>query len=114
MLKYFVIAIAAIILTAFAQILLKLGADKNINQTKWIKHYMSLYILVGYSIFFIVTIVNLYVYKYLPLKYSVILLPLVFFFVTVFSFLFFNEKLTKRKLMSYLLIIVGVVVYNLN
>ena len=114
MLKFFIIAFAAVILTAFAQVLLKIGAVRNAKFSTWIKQYLNIYVLTGYGIFFIVTIMNLYAYKYLPVKYAIIFLPFTFIFVTLFSFFFFKEELTKRQLISYFIIIVGVIVYNLN
>jgi small multidrug resistance pump len=114
MLKFLIIAFAAVILTAVAQVLLKFGAVSSSKHSRWIKHYMNIYIFSGYGLFLTVTIINLYAYKYLPLKYAIILLPFVFIFVTLFSYFFFKETLTKRQLISYVLIIIGVVVYNLK
>jgi small multidrug resistance pump len=114
MLKYLLIAFGAVILTSIAQVLLKLGALNNSKHSTWIRQYLNLYIFSGYGIFIIVTIINLYAYKFLPLKYAVILLPFVFIFVTLFSIFILKETFSKRKLISYLIIVIGVVIYNLN
>lgn len=114
MLKFFVIAFAAVIFTAFAHVLLKLGAVRNLKHSTWIKQYLNIYVYTGYGIFLIVTVMNLYAYKYLPLKFNITLLPFVFIFVALFSFFFFKEALTKKQWISYILIIIGIVVYNLN
>jgi len=113
MLKYFLVAFAAVILTAIAQILLKMGALKTPKQTLWVKQYLNQYVFIGYSLFLIVTVMNLYAYKFLPLKYAIVLLPFTFIFITMFSLLFFKEPISKRQFISYLIIIIGVAVYNL-
>jgi drug/metabolite transporter (DMT)-like permease len=114
MVKYIIISSIAVLLTAIAQILLKVGANKNRGSQSLIKQYLNIYIFAGYCVFFGVTVINLYVYKFLPIKLAVVFLPFVFIFVAVFSFLVFNETLTKKQLISYIIIIIGVVIYNLS
>jgi len=114
MLKYLFIAFAAVVLTAFAHVLLKLGATRNLKYSWRLKQYMNFYVCTGYLIFIFVTIMNVYSYKYLPLKYAIIILPFTFIFVTLFSIIFFKETIKKRQWISYILIIIGIVIYNLK
>lgn len=108
-----IIAFIAVILTAFAQVLLKSGANMNRQNDSIVKQYLNLHVILGYSLFLIVTIINVYAYRILPLNYAIILLPFTFIFVTLFSVLFFKESLTKKQLISFLIIVSGVIIYNL-
>jgi drug/metabolite transporter (DMT)-like permease len=108
----FGIAFVAVILTALAQVLLKAGANKNRHHTGLAKQYLNFQVITGYTVFLLVTVVNVYAYRILPLKYAVILLPFTFIFVTLFSVLFLKEKMSKRQLISFLIILTGILIYN--
>ena len=110
---YFFIAFTAVILTACAQVLLKAGANGNKHHNQLIKQYINIYVISGYGLFFFVTVVNVYAYRILPLKYAIILLPFTVVFVTLFSMLFFKETLTKRQIISFFIILTGIIIYNL-
>jgi len=110
---YLIIAFIAVILTAFAQVLLKAGANRNKHHNQLIKQYINSYVISGYGLFLFVTVVNVYAYRILPLKYAIILLPFTLIFVTLFSMLFFKEALTTRQIISFLIILTGIIIYNL-
>ena len=112
MFEYYLYASIAVVLTAISQILLKVGADKT-KSLKIIRRYLNYYVISGYLIFLVVTLINLYAYKYLPIKMAVIFLPFTFILVAVFSFLLLKEKMSKKHLISSLIIITGVIIYNL-
>jgi drug/metabolite transporter (DMT)-like permease len=113
MVKYFLMAFFAVFLTAIAQILLKSGANYSLAVSVKIKRYINIYTLGGYFLFFTVTLINTYAYKYLPIKYAVTVLPFTYIIVTLLSFLIFNERFTKKQKLSYLVILIGVIVYNI-
>ena len=113
MISSFFVAFLAVILTAFAQVLLKSGANRNKHHNQLLKQYLNRYVITGYGLFLFVTVVNVYAYRILPLQYAIVLLPLTIVFVTLFSILFFKETLGKRQLISFLIILTGIIIYNL-
>jgi len=112
MIKYYICAALAVLFTAISQILLKFGANKT-KDKKILKKYLNAYVILGYAIFFIVTLLNLYAYKYLPIKMAVVFLPFTFVFVALLSLAVLREKMNKQQIISSLIIITGVVIYNL-
>lgn len=110
MLINFLLAFLSSIFTGVSQVLLKLGA----KQGKGIKIFINIYTIIGYFIFFLITLVNLYVYKFLEMKYAVIFMPLGFLFVIIFSLIILKEKISKNKIIGILFIIIGVIIFNFN
>jgi len=64
--------------------------------------------------FYLLTLLNTYAYKYLPLKYSVILLPLTSFLLPYFHALFLKKEINKNQIFSYLIILTGILIYNIK
>jgi len=114
MILYILIAFAAVILTAIAQVLLKYGANYSLKFTSKLKQYLNIYTISGYFLFYIVTIMNVYAYKFIPLKYAIILLPFTFIFITILSYIIFKEIPSRRQKISYIIIIIGIFFYNLK
>ncbi len=106
----FVLGILAACFTGISQVLLKLGAKRGNRLTI----FFNFFTILGYALFFIVTLMNLYVYKILDIKYAVIFMPLAFMFVMIFSVLFLKEKLSKQKLIGIGIILFGICVFNLK
>ncbi len=112
MARYFMVGLFAVFLTAIGQLLLKTGAQ-NGDKGSPAKLFFNVYTLAGYFLFIIVTFMNVYVYKYLPLKFGVIFLPFTFIFVSLLSYLFLKERLSRTQKRGALVIICGVVLFNL-
>lgn len=108
---YALIYISGIIISAFAQVLLKKSADTKKDNI--IKEYLNVKTLLSYSIFFIATLCSVFAYKYLPLSYGPILGTLEYIFVAVLSFIFLKEKIKKKKLLGLLIVLLGVFIYSI-
>jgi drug/metabolite transporter (DMT)-like permease len=100
-------------LTALSQVLLKMGANRG-KGSHPLFLFLNVFTIVAYLLFFSVTLLNLYAYKVLPIKISVTILPFTYILVGIFSYLFLRERLEKRQLIGALIIIVGIVIFNLN
>ncbi len=107
---YIVIGYVAVILTGVAQLLLKKGSSR---QCGFLSMYLNRQTVAGYTILFWVTLMNLYIYRYLDIKYGVILLPFTFVVVNLLSFFILKEKLSKMHVAGSGLIILGVLIFNL-
>ncbi len=112
MVKYIIVGFLAVLLTAIAQLLLKKGAQKT-NQGSLVRLFLNTYTLAGYGLFVVVTVMNVYVYRYLPLKFGVIFLPFTFIFVSLLAYFFLKERLSRTQKRGALIILCGVVIFNL-
>ena len=108
---YAIIYLFGVIISAFAQVLLKKSA--NIKKDNIIKEYLNAKTICSYLIFFIATLCSVFAYKYLPLSYGPILGTLEYIFVTVLSYLILKEKIKKEKLLGLLVVLLGVIIYSL-
>lgn len=111
MVKYYLSYILAIILTAISQLLLKFGANKGIKKNIFFS-FFNIYTLSGYSILLISTILSVFALQIIPLKITIMLLPLVYILVGFFSFIFLKESLSKNKLLGSIIIIIGIILFN--
>ncbi len=110
-LVYSLIYISGVIISAFAQVLLKKSADTKKENV--IKEYLNIKTICSYSIFFIATLCSVFAYKYLPLSYGPILGTLEYIFVAILSYLFLKEKIKIKKLIGLLVVLIGVFIYSL-
>ncbi len=110
MVKGIVIVLISGIISAFSQVLLKKSAQKN--EKKGIGEYLNPYVIGGYALSFVCMILMIAAYKSLPLKYGVVFESLVYLHVMIFGRIFFGEKITGRKVMGNIAIIIGVVVFS--
>lgn len=109
---YFIIGYIGVILAAVAQIILKFGAIRKKTGTK-LAFFLNIYTIIGYFIMFLVTLLNLYILRFLDLKYVLIFLPSTYILVLLFSRIILKERIDKKNILSYLIIIVGIIVFNL-
>ena len=112
MFEYIIIGYIGVVLTAFAQVILKTGAIKKGNQN-FLSFFLNIYTIIGYSILVSVTLINLYIFRFLDLKYALIFLPSSYILVFVFSALILKEKMDRRKLLQYSIVLLGILVFNL-
>ena len=84
--------------------------QKSPNKT-WIKEYLNPYVIIGYSMMIISTVLTIFAYKGLEYKNGPIIESLGYILVMVLSYYFFKEKNYKAKLLGNLLILLGIVVF---
>lgn len=108
---YAFIYVAGVLISAFAQVLLKKSADTK--RENIIKEYLNVKTITSYTVFFIATLCSVFAYKYLPLSYGPILGTLEYIFVAVISYIFLKEKIKKKKLIALLIVLLGVFIYSI-
>lgn len=111
MLNYYLIAFGAVLLTAVSQILMKLGA-RSAESVTW-RLYLNGYTLTAYASLVMVTLLNLYAFRHIPLKAAVVLLPLTLVLVVFFSVLLLHERLTRQQIVGSIVILFGLAIFNL-
>lgn len=108
--KYALIAVVVVFVSACAQMLLKQGARQE--YTTWWKQYVNAWVISGYAILFAAMIANIWcMHQGLQLKELSIIESMAYLFVPALSWLFFKETITKRKAIAIGLIILGVIVF---
>jgi drug/metabolite transporter (DMT)-like permease len=97
-----------VFVSSCSQILLKKSANKK---HKGIKVFINVETIAGYSIFFIVTLVNIVLYKQIDLSSGALLESLSYIFVPALSWFFFREKLKQNQIIGILFIVMGIIVF---
>ena len=110
--KYYLAIYGGAVLTVIAQLLLKKGAI--FKKGSFFSTFLNKYVLIGYVLFFLVTVLNLFGLKKVRLIEMVIVNPIVQILVVVFSIIIFKEKLNKNQLFGLFLIILGIIVFNIK
>ena len=107
---YYLLVILSVFAAACAQMLLKKGA-KTQYPNFW-RQYFNPWVISGYSIMFVSLVVNIYAMSSgLQVKEVSIIESLSYLFVPVLSFMFFQERLTWRKIAAIAVIMTGVIVF---
>lgn len=100
--------IFGVLISAFAQILLKKSAKREHNNM--VKEYLNLNTIVGYILFFGATICTLFAYKYIPLSFGPILGATEYIFIAVLAKLILKEKISNQRLVGLIIIIIGIII----
>lgn len=105
------IYILGVIISAFAQVLLKKSAD--IERENKIKEYLNFKTIFAYGIFFGATLCTVLAYKYVPLSMGPILGTTEYVFVAILSYFMLKEKVSKKKMLGLITIIFGVLIFSI-
>ena len=106
------IYVLGVIISALAQILLKKSAD--IERENKLKEYLNFKTIFAYGIFFGATLCSVIAYKYVPLSMGPILGTTEYVFVAILSYYLLKEKVSKKKLMGLIMIILGVLIFSIK
>ena len=105
------ILLAAILMGSISQVILKKSTFKHYDSV--IREYINLPVILAYSIFLIATTMSVFAYGAIPLSLGIALETTSYLYITFFGVVIFKEKLTKQKIFSLALIILGILVYAL-
>ena len=109
--KYIILFLSAVFISSVSQIMLKKSANKTYESK--LKEYMNPWVIIAYGLFFGATLVTVIAYKYIPLSLGPILESAGYFFVTILGMVFLKEKVGKKKALGLLIILAGIIVFNL-
>lgn len=109
--KYILLLVASVTIASFSQILLKTSAKKDYGS--FLKEYLNPLVIIGYGMMVISTLTTILAYRGLDYKNGPVIESLGYLFIMVLSWLFFKEKITRKKLLGNLLILVGIFVFYL-
>lgn len=103
--------VGAVIISSFSQILLKKSAKKHYSS--FVREYLNPLVIIGYGMMVVSTLLIIAAYHGLDYKNGPIIESLGYILVMVLSYLFFKERVSRRKIMGYALILLGFVVFYL-
>lgn len=107
---YYVIVVLVVFASACSQMLLKKAA--SIEYNSFIRQYLNPWVISGYGIMGLAVIVNIYcMSKGVQVKELSIIESLSYLFVPCLSWMFFGEKITKRKALAIGLIFIGIIIF---
>ena len=107
--KYIILLILAVLVSSISQIILKKSASKTYNSV--IREYLNIYVIVGYGLMVISPVLVVLGLKGVPYKNEPIIESLGYIFVMILSNRILKEKITKKKIIGNLLILIGIVIY---
>ncbi len=105
------IFLVGVTIAACSQILLKKSAQKTYR--KPIFEYLNIYVIVGYLMLLASMLLQIKAFKNLIYKNGAIMEALGYIIVMVLSYFFFQEKITRNKLIGTLFILIGITVFYL-
>ena len=109
---YILLFFMSVILASASQMLLKKSAEKKHDSI--LREYLNIHVVIGYSLLLLTTLLNIYAYsKGVEMKTGVVIESLSFVLILILSRVIFGEKITPQKAIGNVLIIFGVVIFNL-
>lgn len=111
LLIYSSILLISVFISSVAQVMLKKSANKTYSSV--IKEYLNPLVIVAYVIFFASTFLTIFAYKYVPLSFGPILETTSYLYITIFSVSIFKEKINIKKIISLVVIVIGIIVFAL-
>ena len=107
--KYIILLVLAVLVSSVSQIILKKSASKTYNSI--FREYFNLYVITGYGLMVVSTVLVVLGLKGVPYKNEPIIESLGYIFVMILSNRILKEKITKKKVIGNLLILIGIIVY---
>lgn len=101
--------VAGVFIASCSQILLKTSAMQH--QDTLLKEYLNWRVVTGYLLMVLSTILTILAFRGIDYKNGPVIESLGYIFVMVLSRLLLKEKLTKKKVLGNVLILIGILVY---
>ncbi len=106
---YYILGILSVMIASFSQILLKKGAMQK--HDSFIREYLNFYVITGYIMMFLSVFSTMIVYRGMDYMNVPVLEAIGYILVPILSWFFFQERLTKKKLLGVACILMGIVIY---
>ena len=106
---FLLLALLSVVIASFSQVVLKMGAGKS--YTSKIREYLNGYVITGYGMLFISMVLTIIAYSHLSYLSVPVVEAVGYVLVPVLSYFIFKERLTKRKIVGILFILLGILIY---
>ena len=104
---YILIAVGSVALSSVSQLMLKISANRT--HPSRLSEYLNPLVICAYLMFFATTLITVYAYRVIPLSIGPIIEALGYVFIVFIGFVILREKVTRKKAIGMVLIIVGVI-----
>ena len=111
MIKYLILMIIAELIASSSQILLKKSAGRHYSS--FLKEYLNILVIAGYGMLAVSMLISIICYGGLGYMNVVVMEPIGYIIVMFLSRIFFNEKITIRKVSGMILLLAGILVFYL-
>lgn len=108
MTKYYLIYVLSVFISSVSQIFLKKSTQKEYPTV--IQEYLNVQVIGAYIVFFCSSLMTIYAYKGVELSLGPIIESLSYVFVAILSYFFLSERLSVKKMIGMLFILIGIVV----
>lgn len=110
--RYILLALFSGVLSAFSQVLLKKSAASEHKSRKG--EYFNIYVIGGYAILFVCMIIMVFAFRGMPLKYGPIIESLAYLYSMVLGKIFFDERITRRRIVGNMIIVCGILIFSIG
>lgn len=107
--SYIWFIVLSVLVASFSQILLKKSATKEYPNR--IREYLNPYVITGYGMMVVSTVLTVIAYTRVDFKNGPIIESAGYVIVLILSRMFFKEKITTKKFIGTVLIIIGIVIF---
>jgi drug/metabolite transporter (DMT)-like permease len=105
--------LTGVVMASAGQLLLKWGALRGRHRSL-ITSFFDPFLIAGYFLMLASTVLSTIALKILPLHVTVSLAPLGFVVVTLLSVLILHEKMRRHHVWGMILILAGIVIFNIG
>ena len=102
--------IVSVFIASIAQILLKISAGRTYSSR--LKEYLNPYVVTGYGLMLISTVLTMLALRTLPLSWSPVLESLSYLFVGIMGYFILKERFSRRKLTGIIIILAGIMIFS--
>ena len=108
---YVLIFVGSVFISSVSQVLLKSSSGRKYDNI--LQEYLNVKVIGAYGMFFMSSLITIMAYKGVPLSMGPILEASGYIFVTVLSYFFLHERVSKRKIIGLFTILVGIFVFSM-
>lgn len=109
MIVYVLVFLLSVFISSVSQVLLKKSALRTYPDR--LHEYMNPLVITAYTIFVISTLLDVFMYRYLPVNLGPVLETTSYVYVTLFGVMIFKEKVGRKKIAALALIVAGILIY---
>jgi len=109
---YVGVAFFSVVLSSLSQVLLK----KSSSETKkhWVFEYLNPKVVVAYCTIFVCMLLTIFAFTGMYYRYGAVIESLAYLLIMMFSRFFMEEKITKRRVLGNLIIVLGVIIFTVS
>lgn len=109
---YVTVFLVSVFVSSASQIVLKKSADRKYENR--VKEYLNMPVMVAYGLFFCSSLMTVMAYRGVPLSMGPVLEATGYLWVSILGVLFLKERISKKKAIGLLVLVIGVLVFNIS